>query len=79
MSTSHHHSSRGDRRPWGAISAMRLENKWSVVKLAQERRGRFSVLHLKNVLAKLKALIQTQMPTFEETMTRQRATSGPGL
>ena len=37
------------------------------------------MLHLKNVLAKLKALIQTQMPTFEETMTRQRATSGPGL
>ncbi len=39
----------------------------------------FSIVCLRNVLAKLKALIQTQMPTLEETMRGQIATSGPGL
>lgn len=43
------------------------------------KRGCFPPLRLRNVLAKLKAIIQTQMPTFEETMTGQIATSGPGL
>lgn len=46
----------------------------------QHRKKRvFSTLCLWNVLAKLKAIIQTQMPTFEETMMGQIATSGPGL
>lgn len=37
------------------------------------------VLYLGNVWAKLKAIIQNQMPTYEETKAGQRAASGPGL
>lgn len=43
------------------------------------KKGCFPFLRLRNVLAKVKAIIQTQMPTFEKTMTGQIATSGPGL
>lgn len=48
------------------------------VRSAQERRaeGVFPAASRRNVLAKLKTVIQTGIPTFEETMTGQRATSG---
>lgn len=49
-----------------------------VIRSAQERRaeGVFPAATCRNVLAKLKTVIQTGIPIFEETMTGQRATSG---
>lgn len=69
------------RRPRRCKAAnLRCEEQMGepAIRSAQERRaeGVFPAASCRNVLAKLKTVIQTGIPIFEETMTGQRATSG---
>lgn len=67
-------------QPANLHSTTQQDYKTNGVSSNQRRKKRvFPTLCLRNVLAKLKAIIQTKMPTFEETMMGQIATSGPGL